>query len=100
MVASAETYQLAPVTRAYAERIKDDPRVIELWERKQGNGVELFLHTRPLSREEDAEFAEIEIALQEAIPHAQFMVYGGDEGLFGPEDTFRPPSGGVRVLPE
>lgn len=101
MVASAETYHFAPITRAYAERLKDDPRVIELWERKQGNGVELFLFTQSLTDEEEMEsFVQLEIDLQAEIPGALFEVLGGHAGIFGPEYRFYVPAGAVRVLPE
>lgn len=100
MAASAETYHVAPVTRAYADRIKDDPRVIELWERKQGNGVELFLYTQPLTEEEEMEsFVQLELDLQEEMPDALFEVLGGHEGTFGKGYVFRPPGGAVRILP-
>lgn len=101
MVASAEIHELAPITHAYAERIKGDPRVIELWERKQGDNVELFLYTHPMTEEEETEsFVQWEIDLQTEMPEARFEVLGGHAGMFGPEYRFYVPAGAVRVLPE
>ncbi len=91
---------ITDVARAFADLVRDDPRVIGLWELDQGNGTELFLYTRPLTEDEDRYFTEFEFTVQERVPGYPFAVYGMHGGLLGEGYVFHPPGGAVRVLPE
>ena len=92
--------RITDVARAFADLVKDDPRVIGLWERDQKNGTELFLYTVELTEDEDRSFTDLEFVVQERVRDYPFIVYGFQRDFEGTGYEFRPPGGAVQVLPE